>query len=424
MAETYGITPVPIRAAILPQNNRSIFDINALFKAHALKQEDARLKLTESKYAADAMLETHKLFDDFKYLPKDSQTVDEVFAPVQVLMDRGVSNLEDAMNARNATIKGFNDPRIRKVVNDRQKWEGLVKAGADFKDQLGNNTIKYTQYLTELANTPGADLESANINPFFDTEKAARDKAKDEAQTAGLEAQTGYHTASAKALELQNKATTDYNTNVNAFLKNFPNISESIKTILLDPKTRDKADVREIFLASEMAAKDNSPGLTYDQKFVNYYDILNKAGKFAPAERGSSTSTTISFGNKVLDDAYGKESNQGVVIPDKKNAAGDQLTVEFATKKNPQTGVWTRHPEIVEAMKGASAVTFYTVVGTGPNKQVLSINPNVDNNPTNTTKDRVNTTDFGTWRGDDDVFDIGGFLSQGGWTDAVMILQT
>ncbi len=424
MAETYGITPVPIRAAILPQNNRSIFDINALFKAHALKQEDARLKLTESKYAADAMLETHKLFEDFKYLPKDSQTVDEVFAPVNVLMERGISNLEDAMNARNGVIKGFNDPRIRKVVNDRQKWEGLVKAGQDYKDELGNNTIKYTQYLTELANTPGADLESANINPFFDTEKAARDIAKDKAQTAGLEAQTGYHTASAKALELQNKATTDYNTNVNAFLKNFPNISESIKTILLDPKTRDKPDVREIFLASEMAAKDNSPGLTYDQKFVNYFDILNKAGKFAPAERGSSTGTTISFGNKVLDDAYGKESNQGVVIPDKKNAAGDQLTVEFATKKNPHTGVWTRHPEIVEAMKGASAVTFYTVVGTGANKQVLSINPNIDNNPTNTTKDRVNTTDFGTWRGDDDVFDIGGPFSQGGWTDAVSVEGT
>ena len=424
MAETYGITPVPIRAAILPQNNRSIFDINALFKAHALKQEDARLKLTESKYAADAMLETHKLFEDFKYLPKDSQTVDEVFAPVNVLMDRGISNLEDAMNARNGVIKGFNDPRIRKVVNDRQKWEGLVKAGNDFKDQLGNNTIKYTQYLTELANTPGADLQAANINPFFDTEKAARDIAKDKAQTAGLEAQTGYHTASAKALELQNKATTDYNTNVNAFLKNFPNISESIKTILLDPKTRDKPDVREIFLASEMAAKDNSPGLTYDQKFVNYFDILNKAGKFAPAERGSSTGTTISFGNTILDAAYGKESNQGVVIPDKKNAAGDQLTVEFATKKNPHTGVWTRHPEIVEAMKGASAVTFYTVVGTGANKQVLSINPNIDNNPTNTTKDRVNTTDFGTWRGDDDVFDIGGPFSQGGWTDAVSVEGT
>jgi len=282
MAETFGITPVPIRAAILPQNNRSIFDINALFKAHALKQEDARLKLTESKYAADAMLETHKLFEDFKYLPKDSQTVDEVFTPVQTLMDRGISNLDEAMNARNQTIKAFNDPRIRKVVMDRRKWEDLVKAGADFKNELGENTLKYTDYLTDLANTPGADLQSASINPYFDTEKANREKLKEEAQTAGLDAQTKYHTASAKTLELQNNEIIQWNTNVDTFLKKYPNISDSIATILKDSKTRDKADVREIFLASEMAAKDNSPGLTYDQKFANYYDILNKAGKFAP----------------------------------------------------------------------------------------------------------------------------------------------
>jgi len=423
MAETYGITPVPIRAAILPQNNRSIFDINALFKAHALKQEDARLKLTESKYAADAMLETHKLFEDFKYLPKDSQTVDEVFAPVNVLMERGISNLEDAMNARNGVIKGFNDPRIRKVVNDRQKWEGLVKAGQDYKDELGNNTIKYTQYLTELANTPGADLESANINPFFDTEKAARDKAKDQAQTKGLEAQTNIYNAQAESLAAKTKSDLDWTAHIDAIGKKY-DMPDAVIAILRKPENATKPLAEQMLLAGELAFKDNTPGLTKEQKYQNNLEIVMRAGKYEPTPAGGSTSTTISFGNKVLDDAYGKESNQGVVIPDKKNAAGDQLTVEFATKKNPHTGVWTRHPEIVAAMKGASAVTFYTVVGTGANKQVLSINPNIDNNPTNETKDRVNTTDFGTFRGNDDVFDIGGLFSQGGWTDAVSVEGT
>lgn len=424
MAETYGITPVPIRAAILPQNNRSIFDINALFKAHALKQEDARLKLTESKYAADAMLETHKLFEDFKYLPKDSQTVDEVFAPVNVLMERGISNLEDAMNARNGVIKGFNDPRIRKVVNDRQKWEGLVKAGQDYKDELGNNTIKYTQYLTELANTPGADLESANINPFFDTEKAARDKAKDQAQTKGLEAQTNIYNAQAESLAAKTKSDLDWTAHIDAIGKKY-DMPDAVIAILRKPENATKPLAEQMLLAGELAFKDNTPGLTKEQKYQNNLEIVMRAGKYEPTPAGGSTSTTISFGNKVLDDAYGKESNQGVVIPDKKNAAGDQLTVEFATKKNPHTGVWTRHPEIVEAMKGANAVTFYTVVGTGANKQVLSINPNIDNNPTDEPKDKVNTTDFGTNMKDTDVFDTDSSpFSEGGWTDAVSVQGT
>jgi len=424
MAETYGITPVPIRAAILPQNNRSIFDINALFKAHALKQEDARLKLTESKYAADAMLETHKLFEDFKYLPKDSQTVDEVFAPVNVLMERGISNLEDAMNARNGVIKGFNDPRIRKVINDQQKWTDLAKAGIDFKDALGNNTAKFYDHLTKLATTPGSDVQAASINPFFDTEKAARDKAKDEAQTAGLKAQTEYHTASAESLAAKTKSDLDWTAHIDAIGKKY-DMPDAVIAILRNPANATKPLAEQMLLAGELAAKDNTPGLTKEQKYQNNLEIVMRAGKYEPTRAaGSSTGTTISFGNTILDAAYGKESNQGVVIPDKKNAAGDQLTVEFATKKNPHTGVWTRHPEIVEAMKGASAVTFYTVVGTGANKQVLSINPNIDNNPTNTTKDRVNTTDFGTWRGDDDVFDIGGPFSQGGWTDAVSVEGT
>lgn len=309
MAETYGITPVPIRAAILPQNNRSIFDINALFKAHALKQEDARLKLTESKYAADAMLETHKLFEDFKYLPKDSQTVDEVFAPVNVLMERGISNLEDAMNARNGVIKGFNDPRIRKVVNDRQKWEGLVKAGQDYKDELGNNTIKYTQYLTELANTPGADLESANINPFFDTEKAARDKAKDQAQTKGLEAQTNIYNAQAESLAAKTKSDLDWTAHIDAIGKKY-DMPDAVIAILRKPENATKPLAEQMLLAGELAFKDNTPGLTKEQKYQNNLEIVMRAGKYEPTPAGGSTSTTISFGNKVLDDAYGKESNQ------------------------------------------------------------------------------------------------------------------
>lgn len=423
MAETYGITPVPIRAAILPQNNRSIFDINALFKAHALKQEDARLKLTESKYAADAMLETHKLFDDFKYLPKDTETVNEVFAPVNVMMERGISNLDDAMNVRNATIKAFNDPRIRKTQLDKQKWEGLVKAGADFKDQLGNNTIKYTQYLTELANTPGADLESANINPFFDTEKAARDKAKENAQTAGLEAQTNIYNAQSETYRAQNAANAAWTAEIDKFANTYK-IPESVRIILRDPANKTKPEAQHMLAAAQLAAADNTPGLSGEQKYLKAYEQVMRAPD-SPTAAGSSTGITINYGDPVLNAVYGSRSNDPVVIPGKTDSAGNQDKADYITKKNPQTGVWTPHPKIVEVKAGIGASNFYTVVGTGKNKQVLSINPAIDNNPTNADKDQVNMTDFGVARANADIVDMNPYWpTLGGWADAVSVQGT
>jgi len=422
MPLTQGILPAPINAPRIARDDRGGLDTNALLKMYALIGEEKNRQLQEQKFVTENLYQSHELFKNLKYLPKDADVVAMHLAPVEETLKRGVHNIDQATELQSQLLSALQHPEMRNAMLDYGKMDEYIKRGEVLKEKLGRNAVNYYGKLDEIANTKGSSFEGLNITDYFDDQTQKLQDAAVNANIAHSNAATQESLADTTAKNYALEQTKKNQKYIDDILTD-PLVPSIIKMGIANGSVKgndliDFGGALESY-KNELQKQKEDPTFKPRSLEDHWRAWNNSRYSYNTMTPGSSMTFNYGTGNPIVDKSIKEGMEKTFMVP---GAAGSPNKYEGNAVSIYWTNPATKRKELAkEWVESKSSQRAGRVLSVFDNGKVVSINPREDNNPGQRTQDLSTRKTHDIGIPDNQVGDLSNLPGIGDWTEAITL---